>query len=202
MSLHVVDLASVQPQPWRNGGGVTRELLAWPPGSGGGWLVRVSVADIERDGPFSAYPGVQRGFAVLEGAGVVLGFASRELTLTPASAPLHFDGAEAPSCRLVSGPTRDLNLMALASAGKAHLQAVADGVAMAPTAGLRWRAVFTARPARLSVGPGDAIDLVAGSLAWSDTPEMLTAAWRLNGEPPLQAWSLTLDTPAGSQEAT
>ena len=58
------------PQPWRNGGGVTRELLAWP--DGGDWRVRVSVADIDADGPFSAFPGVERWFAVLEGAGVAL----------------------------------------------------------------------------------------------------------------------------------
>lgn len=199
--LHVVDLDSVQPQPWRNGGGVTRELLAWPPGSGGGWLVRVSVADIVRDGPFSAYPGVQRGFSVLEGAGVVLGFASRELTLTPASAPLHFDGAEAPGCRLVSGPTRDLNLMVLASAGEAHLHAVAEGMARAPESRLRWRGLFTATPARLTVEHGQAVDLAAGSLAWSDASETLAAAWHLSSEQALRAWSLTLAAPAGSPGA-
>jgi environmental stress-induced protein Ves len=199
--LHVVDPDSVQPQPWRNGGGVTRELLAWPPGAGGGWLVRVSVADIERDGPFSAYPGVQRGFAVLEGAGVVLDFGARELTLTTASAPLHFDGAEAPGCRLVRGPTRDLNLMALASAGEAHVHDVVEGVAWAPESRLRWRGIFTATPARLTVEHGQAVDLAAGSLAWSDTSETLAAAWRLNGGQTLRAWSLTLAAPAGSPGA-
>ena len=51
---------------WRNGGGRTRELLAWPDAAD--WKVRVSVADVESDGPFSAFPGVQRWFAVLEGA--------------------------------------------------------------------------------------------------------------------------------------
>jgi environmental stress-induced protein Ves len=41
--------------PWKNGGGVTRELLAWP--GGGDWQVRISVAEIEADGPFSSFPG-------------------------------------------------------------------------------------------------------------------------------------------------
>ena len=52
--------------PWRNGGGVTRELLrlAARPATGS---VRVSVADIEADGPFSPFPGVERWFAVLRG---------------------------------------------------------------------------------------------------------------------------------------
>ena len=42
------------PQPWRNGGGRTRELLVWPAGDGLGgttdWQLRVSVADITKNG--------------------------------------------------------------------------------------------------------------------------------------------------------
>ena len=54
--------------PWRNGGGVTRELLAWPDPHD--WLLRVSVADIHASGPFSKFPGVDRWFAVLAGGAV------------------------------------------------------------------------------------------------------------------------------------
>ncbi|MFG5407966.1 HutD family protein [Piscinibacter sakaiensis] len=39
-------------QPWRNGGGHTRELWTWP--ADGPWQARLSVADIAADGPFSA----------------------------------------------------------------------------------------------------------------------------------------------------
>ncbi|OYU94699.1 MAG: histidine utilization protein HutD, partial [Burkholderiales bacterium PBB5] len=45
MTLHRVELETTSPQPWRNGGGTTHELLAWPPGAPA-WLVRVSVARI------------------------------------------------------------------------------------------------------------------------------------------------------------
>jgi uncharacterized protein len=51
--MRVIELAQVEPRPWRNGGGVTRELLAWP--GGDDWALRLSVAEIERDGPFSAF---------------------------------------------------------------------------------------------------------------------------------------------------
>jgi uncharacterized protein len=199
--VHVVELASVPPQPWRNGGGTTRELLAWPAGAPGGWLVRVSIADIDRDGPFSAFPGVQRGFMVLEGAGVLLGLAAGELRLTPASPPLLFDGAQAPGCRLIDGPTRDLNLMAPHAAGRADLQALADGQAWTAGAAPRWRGVYAATPARLSAGDGEAVGLRAGSLAWSDAPAALALPWRLIGQgpQPLRAWALALasapDTP-------
>ena len=62
----IVALADVPPTAWKNGGGVTRELLAWPPGDD--WQVRISVAEITADGPFSSFPGVARWFSVLEAA--------------------------------------------------------------------------------------------------------------------------------------
>ena len=69
--LQHIAIDRVPPQPWRNGGGSTRELFTWP-GGAAPWQLRISVADIERDAPFSAYPGVERWFAVVEGAGVRL----------------------------------------------------------------------------------------------------------------------------------
>ena len=104
MSFLRVDAESVAPRAWRNGGGRTRELLAWP--AAGDWCLRISRADIESDGPFSAFPRVERWFAVLSGAGVVLTFADGERELAPGAAPLRFDGAVAPVCRLLDGPTR------------------------------------------------------------------------------------------------
>ena len=109
MTLTIVHAPTVAPQSWRNGGGQTRELLVWPPGPD--WLVRISRADIESGGPFSAFPGVERWFTVLEGAGVALQFADEERILKSGDAPLAFDGAAAPGCRLLNGPTQDLNLM-------------------------------------------------------------------------------------------
>lgn len=101
--------SSVAPQPWKNGGGRTRELFAWPDRER--WRARVSLADIETDGPFSPFPGVVRWFAVLAGAGVELVFESGRVRIAPGDAPLRFDGALTPMCRLLDGPTRDLNLM-------------------------------------------------------------------------------------------
>ncbi|MBT0570950.1 HutD family protein [Curvibacter sp. CHRR-16] len=111
----VTALASIAPTPWRNGGGTTRELLAWP--SSADWQLRLSVADIASDGDFSAYPGVQRWFAVLSGAGVVLHWPAQASqpahteTATPTSGVLQFDGATPPYGQLVDGPVQDFNLM-------------------------------------------------------------------------------------------
>lgn len=106
--LHI-HVAGCTPQLWKNGGGVTRELLAWP--NAHEWQLRISVADITQNGAFSSFTDVQRSFAVIEGAGVRLKFTNRLEVVTQDSEPLQFEGAEAPYCELLDGSTRDLNVM-------------------------------------------------------------------------------------------
>jgi environmental stress-induced protein Ves len=109
MSWQTIPLEEVSPTPWRNGGGITRELLAWPTAQDWDW--RISVAEVEKSGPFSRYEGVDRWFAVLGGAGVRLTLDGKTHELTAQSAPLHFAGAKACACELIDGPTEDFNLM-------------------------------------------------------------------------------------------
>jgi environmental stress-induced protein Ves len=216
MTVHLVRWADAPAQPWRNGGGTTRELLAWPalaaapPGPAGDssvrssgsampWQLRVSVADITRDGPFSAFPGVGRAFAVLEGPGVVLDFATAPdagmppgahpagtMRLTPADAAITFDGAQAPGCQLIDGPTRDLNLMVLESAGRPVMARAAAGQSWAP--GGRWRGLYTHGSACLETAAGR-LELPPACLAW--TEETTASPWRLfAGE---HCWWLALE---------
>jgi len=177
MSLHTVRWAEVPEQPWRNGGGRTRELLAWP--APGGWRLRVSVADIERDGPFSPFPGVHRSFQVLSGAGVRLG--GMDTPLTPDSPPHTFDGALAPDCTLLAGPTRDLNLMV--AGGRGRLWPAAQPW----QASTGWRGLYTAEATTLQTG-AQALALPPHTLAWSDDSP---GAWQI--DPPARAWWLTLE---------
>ena len=119
MSFHLVRCDDVTPQPWKNGGGVTRELLAWP--TAANWLVRISVADIEKDGPFSAFPGIKRTITVLSGTGIWLDEPVNVL-LKPKYPPYTFSGDLTPHCDLIRGPTRDLNAMFNESEGSGRLQ--------------------------------------------------------------------------------
>jgi environmental stress-induced protein Ves len=139
---HTVAAHDVAPQRWKNGGGLTRELLAWP--GPADWQLRISVADIEADGPFSAFPGVVRHFAVLEGDGVELRFADRACRVEPGDAMLRFDGASAPGCRLLGGPTRDLNVM-----HRAGLPVEVRPATGACPQGV-WRGLFTSQPMSLT----------------------------------------------------
>jgi uncharacterized protein len=179
--MHLVTLASVTPQPWRNGGGLTRDLLAWPDAVA--WQCRISVADVERSGPFSAYPGVDRCFTVLQGAGVVLHLPGGPRRLTACSAPLAFDGAATPGCDLVDGATLDLNLMVQRDAGSGGMQQ-AGAVAWVHEAPLR--ALFCAEPAVLRVAGQPALELPAMSLAW--TAQSAGEAWRCVKKEPLAGY--------------
>ena len=122
-SWNVVSLQDVAATPWRNGGGVTRELAVWP--SADNWTWRMSVAEVGQSGPFSTFEGIDRWFAVLEGAGVRLDVAGQSHSLTPSDAPLFFDGAAPVECHLLVGKTIDFNLMVRRSSASAHMQRVA-----------------------------------------------------------------------------
>jgi environmental stress-induced protein Ves len=166
--VRIVHADDVAPSRWKNGGGVTRELLAAP--AGDGWRVRISVAQIERDGPFSAFLGVQRWFVVLKGAGVELSFDGAITPLTRSDAPFAFDGGAAPGCRLIDGPTLDLNLMLRDAVGR--MEIADDGLAWAPSAAQC--GLFTAVHGRCVAG-AESVELAPYTLAWFDAaPESLT----------------------------
>lgn len=182
-----VQLGRVAPQPWANHGGVTRELLRWP--AAGEWWLRVSVAEVERDGPFSALPGIQRWFSVVAGAGVVLVLPEGRRLLAPGAPPLRFDGALAPACELVDGPTQDLNLMLRTSTGHGAMHLAlpdTEWVSRAP-----WRGLYAADTMTLQIDDTDAVTTAAGgTLVYSD--HGARQRWRLRPQDPLaaRAWWL------------
>ena len=163
MSLHHIRLDDIAPEAWRNGGGLTRTLLTWPQPED--WTLRVSVADILGAGPFSPWPAHWRGLAVLEGAGVRLRFGERQQTLVLDGPPLSFDGASAPHCEPLDGPTRDLNLMVDLGAGEGCM-AWAAAVGLPPSA--PWRGLYTHGPAWLLRGNEPPLAIDGPSLLWSD----------------------------------
>lgn len=195
----LVRLDGITPQPWKNGAGTTRELLVSP--SPLHWHCRISVANIDRDAPFSSYPQVQRWFTVIDGAGVALRFSSAlppapsdtaELLLTCDDAPLSFDGSQTPTCRLLAGPTRDLNLM---------LRSINGGMQRAAP-NTEWRStgaqagLFTARSGRLLLASGERIDMPAMSLLWFEQAAGLTLQFQPETETRLDTVVSSLASPA------
>ena len=87
-----------------------------------------------RDGPFSAYPGVERWFAVLDGRRRRADDRrQRARAAAPAMRRCRSTASAPIGCRLLDGPTRDLNLMLRGDAGAA-MRAGLAGDAWAPPA--------------------------------------------------------------------
>ena len=172
MSVRCIPAAGIAAQAWRNGGGRTRELLAWP--SAAEWRVRISLADIDSDGDFSAFDETERWFAVVEGDGVSLAFGSEpERRLVVGDAPLCFEGAKAPACRLLGGPTRDLNLML--RKGRGAMRPVDP--ASPWEEGFAMRGLF-ARAAGRWTGDNASTHLAPRTLLWDDAAEGTRSPWR------------------------
>jgi uncharacterized protein len=186
---HCSRLRDAPAQPWRNGGGSTRELLRWPLDAPA-WRLRVSVATVAQSGPFSAFPGVLRWFAVLDGAGVRLDLPDGRRTLLLGDDAIAFDGEAAPACHLVDGPTHDLNLMVVRDDGASRLWRAGAGDLI--DGRTEWRALYAAAAVRLTAG--DSTGMVeAGSLVWSDATD--TSCWRVHDAAPGTAWFLSLTNP-------
>ena len=101
--------AGYRAMPWKNGGGITREAAVFP--ETGDFLWRLSLATVAADGPFSAFPGVDRTLTVLEGPGIELAVAGMAPARLGPRAPFAFPGDVAASARLLGGAVTDFNVM-------------------------------------------------------------------------------------------
>ena len=100
---------------WKNGAGWTSEILKIHDSEErdtNDWAWRLSIAEIETDAPFSAFPGVERELVLLSGNGLRLRFDDGETReLLPPHDKLRFAGERPAFGELIDGPTRDFNLM-------------------------------------------------------------------------------------------
>jgi len=106
--MRIIPFEALVPVPWANGGGITREVAAERDEDGILW--RVSLAEVEADGPFSSLPGLHRILTVVQGPGMELETPDGVLEAWPMR-PVHFSGALPVMGRLPQGPIRDLNVM-------------------------------------------------------------------------------------------
>ena len=98
---------------WKNGGGATSEVAAWPVGSAmEDFSWRISIASVEQQGPFSAFNGRERILTVLAGR-LQLDFADplETIVLDSDSDPYAFSGGAAVDGTPLDGPVLDANLI-------------------------------------------------------------------------------------------
>jgi environmental stress-induced protein Ves len=96
--------------PWRNGGGVTYEVASSPADSDlADFDWRISIAEVEAGGPFSAFPGIDRTIVLIDGEWMALTVDGRRHRFGVRQ-PFSFDGGSETMCE-VAGRSRDLNVM-------------------------------------------------------------------------------------------
>ncbi|MDE2070721.1 MAG: HutD family protein [Gammaproteobacteria bacterium] len=102
---------------WKNGRGWTTELAVHPRAAqldGQPFAWRVSLAEVESDGEFSAFPGYDRTILLAEGGGMELHFADAPpRRIAEPYQPFGFKGEWRTRCHLLNGPVRDFNVMSL-----------------------------------------------------------------------------------------
>jgi len=115
--------ADIPAMPWKNGGGVTREIATGPsPAPDRAWGWRVSIAEVAQDGPFSIFPETDRVIVVIDGAGMDLVRPDGTILALEPLQPVPFAGEEPLDGRLRGAAVRDLNVMVL----RAHFSATMD----------------------------------------------------------------------------
>lgn len=104
--------------PWANGRGTTLELFREEG-------LRLSVATVAEDGPFSALPGIDRVLVLIEGPGFSLTIDGQRVAVAPL-VPVRFAGEQQVAAVDVAGRSRDFNLM-LARGRAAELRLLQPG---------------------------------------------------------------------------
>ncbi len=107
--MQIIEPAAWRAQPWRNGAGVTHELVRWPEGEG--YAVRISVADVAAPAPFSSFAGYARWLYLLEGGPVTIALDADDVVLAEPADGLAFAGDARVAATAVARPSRDLNFM-------------------------------------------------------------------------------------------
>lgn len=123
--MQIIRFADIKPQPWRNGGGVTRELASHPGDSPeeGAWDWRVSIADVTKAGEYSAFPGMERLLTVVEGELLLLSVDGAEHPLEKYR-PFRFPGGAESFSALPTGDIRNLNVITREGTFKAYTSIV------------------------------------------------------------------------------
>src|SRR5690349_8682652 len=108
--------------PWENGRGITSDIFLFPEGATRqNFDIRISVAPITADSPFSLFAGMDRQITLFKGAGLKLDFPSVSLNLLPLR-PSSFDNGVPPFARLADGPVEVFNVMTRRSRWTAQVE--------------------------------------------------------------------------------
>ena len=165
--LRVIPAADGKRARWKNDGGWTTEIARSDDADGADFRWRISIAEIETDGPFSIFHGIDRDLLLLEGNGIELDIDDAlPLKLTRRFAHVRFRGESTVDCRLLAGATRDFNVMARRDVVRAEVIArpLVGPMVIFPERGAEWfvhvfagHALARSGEHRFALGTGDSL---------------------------------------------
>lgn len=128
----VIRFDELKAVPWKNGLGITREIVVFPASASmDDFVWRVSIADVDTASPFSVFPGIDRVIVLLEGDGFTMTLdGARTYALTTPCEPFAFAGEARVEVSLAGGPTRDFNLMVRRGAARGRVDVLRGPVTM------------------------------------------------------------------------
>lgn len=109
----LIPYASLEAAPWKNGAGSSTEIAAAPAGAGlDEFEWRISLATIAQDGPFSAFAGIDRTLALVQGPGVILDVdGDSRFALSEDDPVIEFAGESEVVATMMGAPSTDFNVM-------------------------------------------------------------------------------------------
>lgn len=153
---------------WLNGAGVSWDIASEPPGAGlqdFDW--RFATALIERDAPFSVFPGVDRIITLIDGGGFNLDIeGTGRISINQPHVPTPFPGDESVVCRVPGRPSMVLNLLLARGRVTAEVSILRAGaqIEIECDGALILAFALSGTPA-LTLGVGDVAELNRGDAA-------------------------------------
>ncbi|MDH5435086.1 MAG: HutD family protein [Gammaproteobacteria bacterium] len=110
MPIKIIRESEFSKMPWKNGGGSSYEIYRLPATSDY-WDFRVSIAEVNSDGPFSLFPNCERFLMLLSDNGMHLKSNELNHSLLKIYDHLYFSGDLKITASLENGPNRDFNVI-------------------------------------------------------------------------------------------
>ncbi|WP_427005889.1 HutD/Ves family protein [Pseudarthrobacter sp. H2] len=185
--MEIIRYAELKAQPWRNGGGLTRELASHPAAAPAGdatvqhgWDWRVSIAEVSKAGGFSTFPGMDRVLTVIDGELLLLSVDGAEHPLEKYR-PFRFSGDADSAGALPTGDVRDLNVITRNGVFKGYTSIVELSKKRAhPVFAGQWGILLHGQARVSSPGTAGGAAVPGGAAASAGPPEPEPAAVELN----------------------
>jgi hypothetical protein len=138
---------------WRNGGGLTRQIVRVGPETGYAW--RASLARVDQDGPFSAFPEHRRLLTLIDGGPLTLEYpGGMQLDVAPRLKPHALPDGEPPYARIGEAAASVFNLIYDPQQVQAQLlpRPLVGGMVFFDTAATDWLIYLLSGEAELRLG--------------------------------------------------